>query len=46
LVVEPASVPHTLGLRTAREFDQAHRLEAGEQAKTEITLRPLLDESS
>jgi hypothetical protein len=46
LVVEPASVPHTLGLRTACERDQARRLEAGERAETEIMLRPLLDESS
>ena len=42
LVVEPASVPHTLGLKTAQEMGQAHRLEAGESASTEIVLRPLL----
>ncbi len=41
IVVEPASVPHTLGLATAREQGQAHRLAAGERAETEITLRPL-----
>jgi hypothetical protein len=45
LVVEPASVPHALGLRTAHELDQAHWLEAGEHAETEIALRPLLVES-
>jgi hypothetical protein len=43
LVVEPASVPHTLGLLTAQRLGQAHRLEAGEQRSTEVALRPLLD---
>ncbi|HEY4829882.1 MAG TPA: DUF4432 family protein [Solirubrobacteraceae bacterium] len=43
LVVEPASVPHTLGLATAQAHGQAHVLEAGEQRTTELTLRPLLD---
>jgi hypothetical protein len=44
LVVEPASVPHTLGLKTAQEEGQAYRLEAGESASTEIMLRPLLED--
>jgi hypothetical protein len=43
LVVEPASVPHTLGLEAAANRGQAHRLEAGEQRSTEMTLRPVLD---
>jgi hypothetical protein len=43
LVVEPASVPHTLGLETARRLGQAHVLPAGRVLSTEITLRPLLD---
>ncbi len=42
LIVEPASVPHTLGLQTARSLGQAHQLAAGELRTTEITLRPLL----
>jgi hypothetical protein len=46
LVVEPASVPHTLGLRTARELGQAHLLEAGEQAEVEVMLRPLLEDAA
>jgi hypothetical protein len=46
LVVEPASVPHTLGLKTALELGQAHRLEAGQRASTEIVLRPLLEEGA
>lgn len=46
LVVEPASVPHTLGLAAARELGQAHRLEAGERASTEIVLRPLLEDDA
>jgi hypothetical protein len=41
LAVEPASIPHTLGLETARRAHQAHRLAAGERRHTEITLRPL-----
>ena len=44
LVVEPASVPHTLGLETARELGQAHLLEAGQRASTEIVVRPLLED--
>jgi hypothetical protein len=43
LVVEPASVPHTLGLETARELGQAHVLEAGQRQSTEVVLRPLLE---
>ncbi len=41
LIVEPASVPHTLGLETARSRGQAHSLQAGERREAEITLRPL-----
>jgi hypothetical protein len=41
LVVEPASVPHTLGLDTARRHGQAHVLRAGQEVRTEITLRTL-----
>jgi len=44
LVVEPASVPHTLGLARAREHEQAHALAAGERVETEIALRPLSGE--
>jgi hypothetical protein len=44
LVVEPASVPHTLGLETAREMGQAHLLETGQRASTEIVVRPLLED--
>ena len=44
LVVEPSSVPHTLGLETARELGQAHLLEAGQRASTEIVVRPLLED--
>ena len=44
LVVEPASVPHTLGLGRAREHGQAHALAAGERVATEIALRPLNQE--
>jgi hypothetical protein len=43
LVVEPASVPHTLGLATARAHGQAHMLEAGERRSTEFSVSPLLD---
>lgn len=43
LIIEPASVPHTLGLETARSLDQAHRLEAGQTRSTEVVLRPLVD---
>jgi hypothetical protein len=43
LVVEPSSVPHTLGLDTARRHGQAHELRAGQQVTTEITLRPLCE---
>jgi hypothetical protein len=43
LIVEPASVPHTLGLETARELGQAHRLEEGQRRSTELTLRPVND---
>jgi hypothetical protein len=43
LVVEAASVPHTLGLLTARSLGQAHTLEVGQRRTTEIALRPLLD---
>jgi hypothetical protein len=41
LVIEPASVPHTLGLETALTCGQAYVLEAGERRSTEIALRPL-----
>ncbi len=44
LVIEPASVPHTLGLETARRSGQAHELTAGERRRTEIGLRPLVEE--
>ena len=43
LIVEPASVPHTLGLETACERGQAHRMQAGETRTTELILRPLGD---
>ncbi|HWD76613.1 MAG TPA: hypothetical protein VG371_15870 [Solirubrobacteraceae bacterium] len=43
LIVEPASVPHTLGLEMARDRGQAHRLEAGETRSAELVLRPLVD---
>jgi hypothetical protein len=43
LIVEPASVPHSLGLATAREHGQAHVFEAGQRRTVELTLRPLLD---
>ncbi len=43
LIIEPASVPHTLGLETARRLGQAHRLEAGQRRSTEVVLRPLAD---
>jgi Domain of unknown function (DUF4432) len=43
LVVEPASVPHTLGLATARAHGQTHWLEAGQRRSTELSLRPLLE---
>lgn len=43
LVVEPACVPHTLGLDTARRSGHAHRLEAGEEHSTEIVVRPRLE---
>ncbi len=42
LVIEPASVPHTLGLLDACTHGQAHLLEAGQRRSTEVTLRPLL----
>jgi hypothetical protein len=45
LIVEPASVPHTLGLQTARALGQAHRLQAGERRTAEISIRPLLERS-
>jgi hypothetical protein len=44
LVIEPASVPHHLGLATARARGQAHSLEAGERVQTEIRVRPLRGE--
>jgi hypothetical protein len=43
LVIEPSSVPHTLGLRTARDLGQAHQLEAGQSRSFEIAVRPLVD---
>jgi hypothetical protein len=43
LIVEPASVPHTLGLDIARGLGQAHQLEAGQRHSTEVMLRPLVD---
>ena len=43
LAVEPASVPHSLGLETAHAHGQAHLLEAGQRRSTELELRPLLD---
>jgi hypothetical protein len=45
LVVEPACVPHTLGLDAARRSGHAHRLGAGEERSTEIVIRPRLEES-
>jgi hypothetical protein len=42
LAVEPASVPHSLGLATARAHGQAHVLQAGQKRTTEFALRPLL----
>lgn len=44
LVIEPASVPHTLGLLTARGLDQAHQLEAGQRRTAEVVVRPLVDD--
>jgi hypothetical protein len=44
LVVEPACVPHTLGLDAARRSGHAHRLGAGEQRSTEIVIRPRLED--
>jgi hypothetical protein len=41
LVIEPASVPHTLGLEAARRAGQAYRLAAGEHRTTEIVIRTL-----
>jgi hypothetical protein len=43
LIVEPASVPHTLGLATAHAHAQAHVLHPGQERIAELTLRPLLD---
>jgi hypothetical protein len=43
LIVEPASVPHTLGLATAQARSQAHVLDAGQPQTVELTLRPLPD---
>lgn len=43
LILEPASVPHPLGLATARAHGQAHQLEAGGRRITEMTLRPIFD---
>ncbi len=40
LVVEPASVPHSLGLATAVEHGQARWLEPGESASYRLTVRP------
>jgi hypothetical protein len=40
LVVEPSSVPHTLGLATAMEFGQARRLRRGESLRYEVVARP------
>jgi hypothetical protein len=45
LVIEPASVPHTLGLDAARGSEHARRLEAGERHSTEIVIRPLLEDA-
>jgi hypothetical protein len=45
LVVEPACVPHTLGLDAARRSGHAHRLGAGEQRSTEIVIRPRWEDS-
>jgi len=41
LVVEPASVPHTLGLATAIEHDQARWLEPGESCSYRLVARAL-----
>jgi hypothetical protein len=41
LAVEPASVPHGLGLGTAIEHDQAHWLGAGESLSYRLAVRPL-----
>jgi Domain of unknown function (DUF4432) len=43
LIVEPASVPHTLGLEKAQANGQAHVLQPGEHRTTELTLKPVLD---
>lgn len=40
LVVEPASVPHSMGLATAVEHGQARWLEPGESASYRLTVRP------
>ena len=41
LVVEPASVPHSLGLAAAVEHGQARRLDLGERIGYRVTARPL-----
>jgi hypothetical protein len=41
LIVEPASVPHSLGLAAAIEHGQARWLEPGERAAWQVVLRPL-----
>jgi hypothetical protein len=42
LVVEPASVPHHLGLSAAVEEHQARWLEPGESARYELVARPMV----
>jgi hypothetical protein len=41
LVIEPASVPHSLGLQVAIERGQARWLDPGETASYEVTARPV-----
>lgn len=43
LVVEPASVPHSLGLERALAEGQAVRLRAGEEFRSRITAQPFVD---
>jgi hypothetical protein len=43
LVVEPASVPHPLGLATARDYGQACRLDAGERFRYRLLARPFVE---
>ena len=41
LVVEPSTIPHSLGLEVAEREGQARRIEPGEVAEPWIVLRPV-----